>query len=64
MKPETIRKKLKELDDELLALSMSLTDEVLRENIDYIELQLALTEAGTALNEALKVVEERIGRMN
>lgn len=64
MTPEVIHKKLKEIQDELIALDMSLTEEITRHNIDYILLKLCLIEAETALKEALEIVEERNGRMN
>ncbi len=64
MKPEALLAKITQLKDELEAVEMALTDELLNSNIDYVFLQLSLLEAETALNEAILVLEERTRRMN
>lgn len=64
MKPEHLLAKITQIKDELEAVEMTLTDELLDYNIDYVFLQLSLLEAETALNEAILVLEERTRRMN
>ncbi len=64
MKPQLIKAKLEMLKDELAAVEMTLTDELLDQNIDYIMLQLCLFESECALDEAIMILEERTRRMN
>ncbi len=45
-------------------LDMSLAGKILEQNTDYIMLQLCLLESGTALHEALAILDERIRQMN
>ncbi len=64
MKPEMVRKKLKELLDEIEALDMSLI-EMARHDVSYeFMLKISLCEAGLALREALEIVERRQQKMN
>ncbi len=64
MKPHLIKAKLEQIKDELEAVEMTLTDELLNHNVDYIMLQLCLLESETCLNEAIMILEERVRRMN
>ena len=64
MKPHLIKAKLEQIKDELEAVEMTLTDELLNHNVDYIMLQLCLLESETCLNEAIMILEERTRRMN
>ena len=64
MKPEQLLAKITQLKDELAAVEMTLTDELLDQNIDYIMLQLCLFESECAMDEAIMILEERTRRMN
>ncbi len=64
MKPHLIKAKLEQIKGELAAVEMTLTDELLEHNIDYIMLQLCLFESECALDEAIMILEERTRRMN
>ncbi len=64
MKPHLIKAKLEQIKGELAAVEMTLTDELLEHNIDYIMLQLCLFESECALDEAIMILEERVRRMN
>lgn len=60
MTPEQIKNNLKFVKEQLRVLSDSITNDILRQNIDYTLLKLNLTEAQDNLQEALDLIEPRI----